>query len=227
MKITTTCLIPFYNEGQRLPGSLENTTRIKGVDEIICIDDGSSDDGGRQAKKRFPQIRLVKLEKNAGKAAAVKKGLEKARGKNILMMDADYHRINRSEIGKAIIFFQKHQAWDMILLKNFDDSFFFKLCRTNVVTVGLRLIRKKDLEKILSQPLSRYQLEIGINDWMMKHQKKVGWLPAHYPTLFKSQKIGFLKGLRADLSMVRQQFSYHGLLWYSRHLMTFCHQKAI
>lgn len=65
--------------------------------EIIIVDDGSKDDTSSVALKYIssnPQykpidLRVVKLEKNRGKGGAVQAGFLGARGRRILMVDAD------------------------------------------------------------------------------------------------------------------------------------------
>jgi dolichyl-phosphate beta-glucosyltransferase len=67
--------------------------------EFLIVDDGSKDDTADVAL-RFPvpedpksavsvSIRVVRLPKNSGKGAAVKHGMLHARGKRMLMVDAD------------------------------------------------------------------------------------------------------------------------------------------
>lgn len=40
---STSCIIPFYNEGKRIFPILNVVTQIAGITQIICVDDGSSD----------------------------------------------------------------------------------------------------------------------------------------------------------------------------------------
>ncbi|QRV74460.1 glycosyltransferase family 2 protein [Ceratobasidium sp. AG-Ba] len=99
-------VVPAYNESARLPPMLteamshvlSNNTAWKTV-EFLIVDDGSKDTTSDVALG-FPvpedpksgvnvSIRVVKLPKNSGKGAAVKHGVLHARGKRMLMVDAD------------------------------------------------------------------------------------------------------------------------------------------
>mmetsp|Transcript_42406 Transcript_42406/g.107001 ORF Transcript_42406/g.107001 Transcript_42406/m.107001 type:complete len:324 (-) Transcript_42406:29-1000(-) len=95
-------VIPAYNEVDRLPITMEKTLayldqRCKNelfTFEIIIVDDGSKDRtyevAMRFVKSRSTHmIRVMRLEKNRGKGGAVTQGMLVARGKLILMMDAD------------------------------------------------------------------------------------------------------------------------------------------
>lgn len=96
-------VIPAYNEAvkicQTLTDVLDYTKKHWLSNEIIVVDDGSTDQTAQLVKKRFPKVRLIRLAKNQGKGAAVKKGMLSAQGKYILMMDADneirIHQLNK------------------------------------------------------------------------------------------------------------------------------------
>ena len=62
--------------------------------ELLIVDDGSKDDTSALALKLAQQhlesdIRVVTLEKNLGKGGAVRHGMLHARGRRLLMVDAD------------------------------------------------------------------------------------------------------------------------------------------
>lgn len=82
--------IPMYNGGQHLGEALESITaqfendpQLAEQVEIVCCDDGSSDDSVRVVKNfqsRFPAIQLLVNEKNIGFDRNVDKVLSAARG---------------------------------------------------------------------------------------------------------------------------------------------------
>lgn len=87
-QVTTTILIPAYNEREGLPAVLQKISRI--IDEtyeVIVVDDGS-DDGTSEAALGFP-VRLIKHQVNKGKGDAIKTGVKNAKGENIICIDAD------------------------------------------------------------------------------------------------------------------------------------------
>ena len=88
-------VIPAFNEQDRLPASLERVDtylqeeRIDG--EVVVVDDGSTDRTAEVANEflRDKRGRVVVLAENRGKGAAVRRGVFEARGRWILMTDAD------------------------------------------------------------------------------------------------------------------------------------------
>ena len=88
-----TIIIPFYNAGtylERLLSHIVNTTNIKC--EILCIDDGSEDDGASIVKRYsmvYGCIRLIRFEENRGLFLARQEGIKEARGDYIGFVDSD------------------------------------------------------------------------------------------------------------------------------------------
>lgn len=86
-------IIPAYNEEQALPRTLsEIQGYLCGLPEvasweIVVVDDGSTD--GTAAAASGEGVRLVKLDRNSGKGAALVAGARQASKDWMLLMDAD------------------------------------------------------------------------------------------------------------------------------------------
>jgi dolichyl-phosphate beta-glucosyltransferase len=99
--VYTTFVIPAYNEETRLPPMIDQTIAYlasrQSADasftwEIIIVDDGSRDQTANVAlgiSRVHPEVRLLRQPVNMGKGAAVQAGCLHARGRLILMIDAD------------------------------------------------------------------------------------------------------------------------------------------
>ena len=82
-------VIPAYNEGRRLPPTLDKIQRyLSGrPHEIVVVDDGSRDD--TVARAAAAGVTVVSNEGNRGKGYSVRRGMLQARGDRRLMTDAD------------------------------------------------------------------------------------------------------------------------------------------
>ncbi len=84
-------VVPAYNESLRMGPTLERIAEYcegrRVSYEVIVVDDGSTDDTAAVARARG--ARVVALERNRGKGAAVRAGVLASRGASILFTDAD------------------------------------------------------------------------------------------------------------------------------------------
>lgn len=83
-------VIPVYNEEKTISKLIDRViaAEIPGVKkEIIVVDDGSSDKTANNIPKN--KVKFIQHEKNQGKGAAVKTGIDNATGDYILIQDAD------------------------------------------------------------------------------------------------------------------------------------------
>jgi glycosyltransferase involved in cell wall biosynthesis len=89
--MTLSVIIPIYNEINTLNTILERVLATKLADEILLVDDGSTD-GTRDlltALEGRQGIRVILHEQNQGKGGAVRTGISAASGDVILIQDAD------------------------------------------------------------------------------------------------------------------------------------------
>jgi len=86
-------VVPAYNEERTIAGML---AEVRAVDlgrlglerEIIVVSDGSTD-GTADIARREPGVEVIAYTPNRGKGAAVREGIQRARGDIIIIQDAD------------------------------------------------------------------------------------------------------------------------------------------
>lgn len=96
--VNLSVIVPAYNEELRLPKMLDECLEFlnkrSSSYEVIIVDDGSSDKTSETALKYTEtwgsdKVRVLTLAKNRGKGGAVRMGMLRARGDNLLFADAD------------------------------------------------------------------------------------------------------------------------------------------
>ena len=92
-EVLVSVVIPAYNEEEDLPACLDSLTQqTYSPIEIIVVDDGSTD-GTREVLQdeaaRDPMMTLVLHDRNRGKGASVRSGIERATGDIVIIQDAD------------------------------------------------------------------------------------------------------------------------------------------
>ncbi len=100
----TSVIIPAYNEADRIKDTLDNIVDINIIDEILVVDDGSSDNTELILKNyNNSKVRYHIQNPNQGKGKALEKGLEMVNEKSeiIVFLDADLGKTS-SEVTKII-----------------------------------------------------------------------------------------------------------------------------
>lgn len=88
-----TVLMPVYNERATLEELLARVRAVAAVAEVLIVDDASTD-GTRELLRervdgRLAGVRVVYLERNGGKGAAIRAGLPHVRGEYVVIQDGD------------------------------------------------------------------------------------------------------------------------------------------
>ena len=87
-----TVIVPAYNEARTIEQVLRRLTELDFDLEILVVDDGSIDEtveivSGLEAE--IPGLRLIVHERNQGKGAAVRTGINASTGDFVMIQDAD------------------------------------------------------------------------------------------------------------------------------------------
>lgn len=200
----------FNEETDSLVSVIDTVKKVSGISQIVCVDDGSTNNTFGVVKNKYPDITLIKLQNNAGKAKAVLEGFEFVTNNNLLLMDADLKNLKVEKIQNALEKFEHKQPIDMIILENKGgNKWIDPLVNKNIFLSGQRVLRKSDLENIFNKKKPKgYQLEVAINAYMIENNKKVYYVKTSSFNPHKIQKLGIIKGILKDLKMDMQIILY-------------------
>ena len=87
---TISVVIPTYNGIAYIKDCLNSLReQLLKPDEIIVVDDGSTDGTATTVERSFPEVRCIKLDSNRGFAAAVNAGIRQSTGTHIALLNND------------------------------------------------------------------------------------------------------------------------------------------
>ncbi|WP_264185302.1 glycosyltransferase family 2 protein, partial [Roseicella aerolata] len=140
-------VIPVFNEGANIAPLCARLTpvleRITPDWEIVFVDDGSADDtlGWIRAQAMMePRIGAISFSRNFGKEIAIAAGLDHARGRAIVIMDADLQHppemietfVERWREGYVMVYGQRVDRADESVLKRNSARLFYRLWRDDL-----------------------------------------------------------------------------------------------
>ena len=207
-------IVPAWNEERDIKTVLDTLGSIHWVDQIIVVDDGSTDgtlEVARECAMGFPRMTVLHLPENLGKGAAMLQGVRKLDGniQNVVFLDADLIGLSEEHL-KSLIKPVTDQACEMsvaIFKKGFWRTDLSQKFAPNLN--GQRCLPLHAAEKALKLLAeSGYGVEIGLtlyarrNRWRIKY---VDWPGMTHD--MKENKLGFWEGYRIRAMMYKQILS--------------------
>jgi glycosyltransferase involved in cell wall biosynthesis len=202
MTVSCCCIIPCYNEARRVGFVLHALSQIEIIDEIICIDDGSTDGTADIVRECFSQVKLLRSENNQGKAAAVFWGACQTKCDFLLFVDADLQNFVADEFEYAISAIKNNPEIDMLILRRVNKDPLTRLVRGDITVTGERIVRRSDFLRVMEdQSVQGFQLEVALNQYMLEHGKEVRWHPVSSTGVISFRKMGLWAGLKKEIAM--------------------------
>lgn len=194
------CIIPAWNEADRLGAVLDAVIGHPDLIEVIVVDDASSDATARVAREKGAQV--LRHFRNRGKSAAVASGLEAAQGDLILLLDADLIGLTAQHVSQLIDPVLKNRA-DVSISLRANAPLFWRVIGLDYISgerVFSRSLCANQVDRI--RTLGGFGLEVFFNElWISRHLKiRVVALPISSP--MKSKKQGLVSGLINDICMI-------------------------
>ncbi len=89
MESTVSVVVPTFNRRELVASALASVrAQTRPADEVLLVDDGSTDGTAAMVEERFPEVRLLRQE-NAGVSAARNRGVRAAKGRWVAFLDSD------------------------------------------------------------------------------------------------------------------------------------------
>lgn len=195
-------IIPAFNEESTVGASVAAVLGAPLVDEVIVVDDGSSDASAREAERAG--ARVIRLAENAGKAMALDAGVRAARNDILLFLDADVTghthatvaRIAQPVLAGRVEMFVGIHARRTLWLN--------RLLHVFPIIGGDRALTRRLWDAVPVGHKRGFEIEIAMNHTAKRFPRKMGFALitglTHQP---KERKYGVLVGFWRRLVMLR------------------------
>lgn len=169
-KMSVSVIVPAYNEEKTVGNVLGALVSSKFPDEIICVNDGSTDNTLEEIERYKDNVVIVDLKENKGKGYALAEGIRRAKGDILIFLDADLLNISDAHL-EALL--------DPILSGEYKAVLGYLVGKSGMSIVsdltGQRAYYKKDLLAHLKKmENTRFGVEVFLNGlYSRKETKKI------------------------------------------------------
>lgn len=224
-----TVIIPFYNEEKFIKQSLEKVLSSNIADEILLIDDGSTDKSLNiviDVSKQFSNVRILKNNKNLGKGNALNVAREFINTSHVVIHDADLE-YNPEDISMMIS--KSHFSPNSLILgsrfkgnefrvnlykrtyyANKIMSLLFSLIhsyKVSDISTCYKLMPSKFFKNFIIRE-NGFAIEVEILAKFIKYNKSIIEVPISYQgrSYKEGKKIKSIDGLRYILKTIKYKF---------------------
>jgi len=195
-------IIPAYNEEKTIGDVIYVAQKNPFVDEIVVVNDGSTDKTPLIAKKMG--VNLINLGENKGKGYALYEGVKNSIGDIVIFLDADLIDLKTYHITELIrpIIEEEYLTTCGIFEKGrFATDLSHKL---TPFLSGQRAMIRSLWENFKYDPEIRYGFEITLSDYFWRNKIKVKYVVLEGVTqLMKEEKIGTKEGRKSRIKMYK------------------------
>ncbi len=219
------CIIPAYNEQARIGAVISIVAAHPLIDEVIVVDDGSTDATARVAGDR-EGIVLLQLARNGGKTNAVRVGLEQATGDYILFVDADLVGLDGADLTALVAPVLRGDADMSMSLRRNAPWLWHRIgidyiSGERVIPAALVIERMAEL-----RALPRFGFETWLNGICVAANSRIAVVPWEgVDSPAKVRKRGFPRGIVADIAMLLDLFRSASALQLLHHIISMRRQR--
>lgn len=194
-------IVPARDEGLTIRGVVEPLVRHPLIDEVIVVDDASTDDTAALA--RAAGATVISMPQNGGKAAAMSLGVEAARHEIILFSDADVTGLTQEKISGIVSPVATGEHDMFVGIRGRKTYWANRLLHFTPILGGERALRREIWNQVPASYKKNFQIEIALNFFAKLNGHRMGFMVVQgIGQVIKERKRGLLPGLWQRLSMI-------------------------
>src|SRR3989344_3998701 len=190
-----TAIVPAYNEAKRIGRVLDVLTTYPYFEEVIVIDDGSTD-GTEEVVKKYP-VKYLKIVPNKGKGHAMDTGVTMSVGEIIFFADADVTGLTHRIIADILRPVVDGEVDMSIAMRNRATYYLHYIIFIIPLLGGERALNKRLWQILPAHYKRRFKVETGLNFYARYYV--TGFTYKVFKGLsqvIKEKKFGLIEGLR-------------------------------
>ncbi len=203
-------VVPAYNEEKRIGRVIETLRSIPEIDQIVVVNDGSTDETARVASGYCPDIVFVDLPVNRGKGGAMLQGARAAQDAEVvLFLDGDLIGLSCDHVRALAAPVVSGDA-DMSVGQFRGGRGLTDLAQLLMPYIsGQRAIRRSLFLEVPDLEQVGYGIEMAITTYVKSRRGTVEMVTLRGVTHpMKEEKLGFIKGARSRLRMYSQMLKF-------------------
>jgi glycosyltransferase involved in cell wall biosynthesis len=194
-------IIPAHNEAQTICGVIKPLLGHPLIDEIIVVDDGSTDDTARRA--RSMGVAVISLPGNRGKATAMSRGVRAARNEIVFFADADIIGLTPETVTRIVTTVASGDYGMYVGIRGRKTYWANRLLHFTPILGGERVLTRTLWNRVPRTYKKNFQIEIALNFFAKHLGQKMGFTVVHgLSQVIKEKKRGFWLGFWQRLRMI-------------------------
>ncbi len=194
-------IVPAHDEQETIAGVVGPLLRHPLIDEVIVVDDASTDDTAALARDSGATV--ISMPQNGGKAAAMSLGVAAARNELIFFCDADVTGLTGEAISRILTPVLLGDYGMYVGIRARRTYWANRLLHVTPILGGERALTRTLWEQVPQAYKKNFQIEIALNFFAKANGHHMGFTVVEgLGQVIKERKRGVLRGLAQRFAMI-------------------------